>query len=109
GVRVIDGGKSTVLPEETVADRTAGIGSNNRAVVIDGLRIGCLRLGISDGGVVAVHEHESLGCRSAAGAVAADHGSELVDVEHPRIGDLGVVDDSPLAALERESMDVTGV
>src|SRR5208283_5955718 len=43
-VRVIDGGKSAVLPEETVAERTAGIGSDDRSVVIDGLGVGCLGL-----------------------------------------------------------------
>src|SRR5208283_3062503 len=107
-VRVIDGGKSAVLPEETVAERTAGIGSDDRSVVIDGLGVGCLGLGISDGGVAAVDEAESLGYRFAV-AEAADHVSQLVDVEHPGVRGLGIVDDGELVALPQESMNVPRV
>src|SRR6266849_8752373 len=54
-VRVVDGREGSVFPEEAAAHGAAGVGSDNVAVVIDGQGIGYLRIGISDGGVVAVH------------------------------------------------------
>src|SRR5229473_3549485 len=54
-VRVVDGREGSVFPEEAAAHGAAGVGSDNVAVVIDGQGIGYLRIGIGDGGVVAVH------------------------------------------------------
>src|SRR5208282_6739899 len=51
---------------------------------------------------------ESLGYRFAV-AEAADHVSQLVDVEHPGVRGLGIVDDGELVALPQESMNVPRV
>src|SRR5450759_2752878 len=84
-------GKSSVFPEEAVAVDAAGVGSDYVAIVIDRQGIGCQRIGIGDGGVVAVHEPESLS-HGLAGAKAANRASQQVDVEQPAIGGVGMVD-----------------
>src|ERR1700681_616712 len=108
GAREIDGGEGPVLPEEAVADEAAGVGSDYVAVVIDTQRVGCQRIGIGDGGVVAVHELESHG-HGLAGAKAADRVSQQVDVEQPAIDGLGMVDGGEVATLQQESVNVFGV
>ena len=59
GVRVIDGGERSVLPQEAVADAATAIASDNIAVVIDRQGIGYLGIGKGDGRVGTVHQQES--------------------------------------------------
>src|SRR3981081_4218610 len=108
GAREIDGRVGSVFPKEAVTDDAAGVGSDYVAVVVDTQCVGRLRVGIGDGGVVAIHELESLSYR-LTGAEAADGARQQVDVVQPGIGGIGMVDGGELATLQQESMNLSGV
>lgn len=108
GVRVIDGGERSVLPQEAVADAATAIASDHIAVVIDRQGIGYLGIGKRDGSVGAVRQQESPDQR-CAGAEAAHHCSQLVDVEQPGVGGPGIVNRGEPAVLQQQPMNAFGI
>ena len=105
---VIDIGRGSVFPQVTITVETAGLVSDNIAIVIDPQRISHLRIGIANRGVLAVRQPESLG-HVGAGAEAADRASQQVGVEQPGIDSVGMVDDGQRATFQQESMNVPRV